>query len=190
MKSIQQCRLIVICADACIPDDKLIKQTVFVERLGWVPVTHLHSMKYVVVDIECAEKFLDAFSGLRRRFRILPFYEVGEVTLRSIMSQWQKQINMQLLLIVCACWCRFDAPACHTHESLGFRSLKYSILFSGFFEGLTLQPAFRNSRSCFQEFGILLSGIRSCFQEALAFRSLVLFPEMSENGRSTDFTQF
>ena len=87
MKSIQQCRLIVICADACIPDDKLIKQTVFVERLGWVPVTHLHSMKYVVVDIESAENFFAAFSTLPRALRILPFYEVGEFTLRSIMSQ-------------------------------------------------------------------------------------------------------
>ena len=30
-------------------------------------------------------------------------------------ESWQKQINMQLFLIVSACWCRFDAPACHTH---------------------------------------------------------------------------
>ena len=115
MKSIQQCRLIVICADACIPDDKLIKQTVFIEELGWVPVTHLRTQKYVVVDIDCAENFFAAFSTLRRSLRILPFYEVGEFTLRSIMSQWQKQINMQLFLIVSACWCRFDAPAWHTH---------------------------------------------------------------------------
>ena len=86
MKSIQQCRLNVICADACIPDDKLIKQTVFIEELGWVPVTHLRTQKYVVVDIDCAENFFAAFSTLRRSLRIMPFYEVGEFTLRSIMS--------------------------------------------------------------------------------------------------------
>ena len=88
MKSIQQCRLTVICADACIPNDKLMKQTTFIKKLGWVPVTHLSAMKYIVVDIECLENFDAAFvTAPRDHGRLHPFYEVGEFTLRSIMSQ-------------------------------------------------------------------------------------------------------
>ena len=85
MKVIQQCRLNVICADGCIPNDKLLKQTVFIEKRGWVRLTVLDAMKYIVVDVECSEDFCASASALPRKFRILPFREVGEFILRSIM---------------------------------------------------------------------------------------------------------
>lgn len=86
MKFIQQCRLNVICADGCIPNDKLLKQTVFIEGLvGQVPLTVLDAMKYIVVDVECLENFIASVSVLPRKFRILPVREVGDFILRSIM---------------------------------------------------------------------------------------------------------
>ena len=86
MKFIQQCRLNVICADGCIPNDKLLKQTVFIEGLGGqVPLTVLDAMKYIVVDVECAENFFALVSVVPRKFKILPLYEAGDFILRSIM---------------------------------------------------------------------------------------------------------
>ena len=85
MKFIQQCRLNIICADGCIPNDKLLKQTVFIQKFGWVPLTVLDAMKYIVVDVECAENFFALVSVVPRKFRILPFYEAGDFILRSIM---------------------------------------------------------------------------------------------------------
>ena len=86
MKFIQQCRLNVICADGCIPNDKLLKQTVFIEGLGGqVPLTVLDAMKYIVVDVECLENFSAAVSVLPRKFRIRQPREVGDFILRSIM---------------------------------------------------------------------------------------------------------
>ena len=85
MKVIQQCRLNVICADVCIPNDKLLKQTVFIEKRGWVRLTVLDAMKYIVVDVECFENFCASASALPRKFRILPIPEVGDFILRSIM---------------------------------------------------------------------------------------------------------
>ena len=86
MKFIQQCRLNVICADGCIPNDKLLKQTVFIEGLvGQVPLTVLDAMRYIVVDVECLENFSAAVSVLPRKFRILQPREVGDFIIRSIM---------------------------------------------------------------------------------------------------------
>lgn len=85
MKFIQQCRLNIICADVCIPNDKLLKQTVFIQKFGWVPLTVLDAMKYIVVDVECVENFFALVSVVPRKFKILPLYEAGDFILRSIM---------------------------------------------------------------------------------------------------------
>ena len=86
MKFIQG-RLNVICADDCIPNDKLLKQAVVIERLSNVPVplTRLKTIQYIVIDVECVETFFALVSALPRKFRILPIHEVGDFTLRSIM---------------------------------------------------------------------------------------------------------
>jgi hypothetical protein len=87
MKFIQQCRLSVICADDCIPNDKFLKQTVFIENLCHepVPLTILKAMQYIVVDVECSENFLAAVAALPSKLRIKPIFEVGKFTLISIM---------------------------------------------------------------------------------------------------------
>ena len=87
MKFIQQCRLNVLCADDCIPTDKFLKQTVVIERLGNVPVplAQLPPIKYIVIDVECFEIFCARACALPRSLHILPMYEVGDFTLRSIM---------------------------------------------------------------------------------------------------------
>ena len=66
----------VICADACIPNDKFIKQTVFIEKLGWVCLTDINLMKYVVVDKECAENLFAVFVFYRENLESCRFMKL------------------------------------------------------------------------------------------------------------------